>query len=195
MTGTKRRVHYWDACMYLALLKGETSHGKQHVESMVQISKDNFENKNVIITSVITLTEVLSSSLTADQEEAFSKTFKATNHTLYDVSYSIAKKARELREAFLKHSSGRKLATPDAIHIATAMVYQVDEMNTFDDGQKEKKHVGLLELNGDALMQGLIICKPNVVLPDASQQSLFDTPAPNAVSGAGEIRTPDKGLV
>ena len=151
--------------MYLALLKGEQSHGQAYIDSMMQISKQNFENKNIIITSVITLTEVLSSSLTTEQEEAFLKTFKATNHTLYDVDYAIARKARQFREAFLNHQSGKTLATPDAIHAATAVIYQADEMHTFDDGQKNKKFLGLLELSSNSSLDNLLICKPFIPPP------------------------------
>jgi hypothetical protein len=148
--------------MYLALLLGEQSHGKAHVDSMLQIAKDNFENKNEIITSVITLTEVLASKLTFDQEDKFFQTFKYTNHTLYDVDYAIAKKARELRQASLVHPSAKILSTPDSIHIATAIIYQADEMNTFDDGKKDKKTIGLLELTGTKEVDALVICKPSV---------------------------------
>jgi predicted nucleic acid-binding protein len=166
MSGTKRKVYYWDACIYLAHIKNEVSHGKHHLDAISQIAKENFENKNLIITSVITLTEVLSSSLTAEQEEAFLKTFKSTNHTLYDVDYAIARKARRFREAFLHHSSSKKLTTPDAIHAATAAIYQVDEMNTFDDGKKEKKFLGLLELNKHSDLDNLTIVKPTVEVID-----------------------------
>jgi len=47
---------------------------------MIKIAKDNFENKNEIFTSVITLTEVLRAKLTDDQEEKFHGTFKSINH-------------------------------------------------------------------------------------------------------------------
>lgn len=172
MSGISQKVYYWDACIYLALLKNEQSHGKPHMDSIIQIAKDNFALKNTIITSVLTMTEVLSSSLTPGQEEAFLKTFKATNHTLYDVDYGIAKKARKFREAFLNHPSGKKFTTPDAIHAATAVVYKAHEMHTFDDGQKEKRQLGLLELNGHDGVEKLIICKPLVDL----EMSFFDPP-------------------
>jgi predicted nucleic acid-binding protein len=140
--------------MYIALLQEEQSHGRSHFEAMIQIARENFENKNTIITSTITLTEVLPVSLTQSQEEEFLKTFKSTNHTLYDVDYAIAIKARKFRAAFLQHPAGKKLHTPDAIHVATAVIYGVDELHTFDEG--------LLKLSGNELIDKLIICKPVV---------------------------------
>jgi hypothetical protein len=127
---------------------------------MIKIAKDIFENKNEIFTSVITLTEVLPAKLTDDQEEKFHGTFKSSNHILYDVDYAIAKKTRELRNQFLNHQSGKILSTPDSLHLATAIIYSADELNTFDDGKKDKRFLGLLELSGTSEVGGLIIKKP-----------------------------------
>ena len=92
-------------------MRDEQSHEQPYIDSLAQIDKDNFEQKNVIITSVITLTEVLSSKLTQGQEEKFLKTFKRVNQLLYDVDYAVATKARKFRGAFLKHASGKTLTT------------------------------------------------------------------------------------
>ena len=54
------------------------------------------------------------------------------------------------------------MSLPDAIHLATAAIYKADEVLTFDDGQKDKKALGLLELNGDERVEKLVICKPTV---------------------------------
>lgn len=178
MSGTRPKVFYWDTCVYIAYLKGEQSHGEPHVSSLAQMAKDNFEQKNRIVTSVITLTEVLSSKLTPDEEEAFLKTFKRVNHVLYDVDYGIATKARKFRDAFLKHPSGKTLSSPDAIHAATAIILQADEMNTFDDGQKDKKYLGLLELSKHAGVENLLICKPYLPPPPPpNQYSLLPEPS------------------
>jgi predicted nucleic acid-binding protein len=143
---------------------------------MAQIAKENFELKNIIITSVITRIEVLSSKLTPEQEEKFKKTFRSPNHTLHDVDPPIADKARQFRDQLLNHVSGKILSTPDAIHLATAAIYGANEIHTFDDGQKDNKHLGMLELNGDQRVEKLVICKPTVPqgelgLPTAPLQS------------------------
>jgi predicted nucleic acid-binding protein len=161
MSGTKQRIYYWDACIYLAWLKGEESHGKEHMAALKVIAQENFEMKNVIITSVITQIEVLSAKLTADQEELFKKSFRSQFHIQYDVDPPIAQKARQFRESLL-NSSGKGLALPDAIHLATAAIYKADEVLTFDDGQKDKKSLGLLELNGNERVEKLAIRKPTV---------------------------------
>lgn len=74
-------------------------------------------------------------------------------------------KAREFRDRFLKHPSGKGLSTPDAIHLATAAIYKADELWTLDDGKKTK-HLGLLELDGHEWADKLAIKRPMVEQPD-----------------------------
>jgi predicted nucleic acid-binding protein len=162
MSGTKTKIYYWDSCIYLAWIKGEDSHGRQYKEALRQIAHENFEGKNIIITSTITQIEVLDAKLTDEQKEQFRKTFRSQTHIQYDVDPPIAQKARQFREQTLNHISGKKLSTPDAIHLATAAIYNAAEVHTFDDGQKDKKTLGLLELNGDASVDKIVICKPTV---------------------------------
>lgn len=152
MSGTdKTKVFYWDACVYLAWFLAEQQHGKQYLDALAQISDENFQRKNTIVTSTITLIEVLSIKIGTDKEALFRKSFRNQDHIAYDVDAAIAFKARELRERFL---TGKKLATPDAIHIATALIYKADLFFTFDSG--------LLTLNKDSRVDGLEICKPFV---------------------------------
>lgn len=158
-TETPRKI-YWDACIYLAWLKGEeTEHGKVCIDAIRDVAHENFERKAVIVTSTITFIEVLSSHLTQDQERLFRKSFRTTDHVARDVDPPVAMRARDFRQNCINHESGKKLATPDAIHIATASIYEA-EFWTFDAGHKDKKHIGLLDLNGDERVAKLKICKP-----------------------------------
>ncbi len=159
MSGIER-VIYWDSCIYLAWLMDEQSHGKACMDAIGQVLAENFQRKNVIISSTITLIEVLAAKIGDEKEKLFRKSFRTQDHIAYDVDAAIALKARELREQFLAHTSGKTLATPDAIHVATAMIQRAKMLFTFDDGQKDKKHLGLLELDGSPIIAGLKICKP-----------------------------------
>ncbi len=175
MSGTNQRIYYWDSCIYLARILNEQSHGQPHIGAMEQIANDNFQLKNMIFTSVITLIEVLESKMSPDQRELFRKTFLSSNHVLYDVDPPIAHKAREFRER-VKVETQKILTTPDAIHLATASIYGAHEVHTFDDGQKEQKskYIGMLELSGRTCVGGLMICKPTV---PQSMLPLFPNPA------------------
>lgn len=171
----KQRVYYWDSCIYLAWLQKETVHGQAHLDAIAQISQDNSDRKNIIITSVIVYIEVLSAKIGQENEQLFRKSFRSQCHIPYDVDPAIALRAREFRENLLKTPKGRHLSTPDAIHLATATIYKADEMWTFDAGKKGK-NLGLLGFNKDSRIGGLAICKPSV-----TQGVLFDLPTHNKI--------------
>jgi predicted nucleic acid-binding protein len=163
MSGTdKIPVFYWDACVYLAWLRDEKSHGQAHLDAIAQILKENYERKNIIISSTLTLVEVLGSNMEPEKEKLFRKAFGSQDHIAYDLDTAIALKARELRDRFLKHKSGKILGTPDAIHLATALTCKARRFFTFDGGGKNKKNLGLLELDKDSGVEGLEITKPVV---------------------------------
>jgi len=168
MSGTeKTKIFYWEACTYLAWLQNEEkAHGKDCIDALHRIAKDNFEKKNIIITSTITFVEVLSSTLGEENERKFRRSFRHQDHIAYDVDPPIAMKAREFRDRFLKYKGGKTLSTPDAIHLATAAIYKADEVWTLDNGQTDKKHLGLLELDGHEWADKLAIKRPHVDQPD-----------------------------
>jgi predicted nucleic acid-binding protein len=180
MSGTeKSKIHYWDACIYLAWLKREIdAHGEDCIKAIERIAADNFQKKNMIITSTITFVEVLSSSLTEEQERRFRQSFRHHDHITYDVDPPIAMKARDFRQRF--HAQGGKtIATPDAIHLATAAIYGAHEFLTLDEGKKDAKHLGLLGLSGHEWIDKLTVSKPTLPPPKSDpkgQVSLFDDP-------------------
>jgi predicted nucleic acid-binding protein len=158
MSGTDQtKVIYWDSCVYIAWLRDEQSHGKAPMDAIAQVLKENFERKVTIISSTITLIEVLASKMDEEKERLFRKSFRTRDHIAYDVDIAIALKARELRDRLLNQESG-KLATPDAIHIATALIYKARALFTFDSR--------ILVLNKDPRVGGLEISQPVVDQPE-----------------------------
>jgi hypothetical protein len=65
----------------------------------------------------------------------------------------ITDRASTIRE---KH----KIKTPDAIHLATAILYDVDEMHTMDGWHEDGKRDGLLALTGNVAEYKLWITEP-----------------------------------
>jgi hypothetical protein len=61
-------------------------------------------------------------------------------------------------------SGGKTLSVPDAIHLATAIQYRVDEFHTFD-GEGNSRYLGLLPLSGNVGGHKLTICKPKARNP------------------------------
>jgi hypothetical protein len=53
-----------------------------------------------------------------------------------------------------------KIKTPEAIHLATAIIFDVDEMHTMDGWHEDGKRDGLLALNGNVAGYSLFITEP-----------------------------------
>jgi predicted nucleic acid-binding protein len=164
MSGSKNKIYYWDACVYLAWLRDEAAY-KAELPMMAEIIRENSVRENTIITSTVTLIEVLSTKLTGDQEKTFRDCFKNPKHVLYDVDPAVAFRARELREYYVTHKiKNRSLSTPDAIHLATALIHGASSFHTFDNGKSKdddgKKGIPLLDLGNKIAGHPLEIIKP-----------------------------------
>jgi predicted nucleic acid-binding protein len=135
---------------------------KDFLPDIDEILKENAEHKAVIITSQITIIEVLEASLDASQRDVFSEALNRSWNVLYDVDWPIARKAHDNRAAYQNDPATKKTpSTPDAIHMATAALLQVDEMHTFDDGGK--RGFSILAQDGHACVDRIRICKPSAI--------------------------------
>jgi predicted nucleic acid-binding protein len=115
----------------------------------------------ILITSAITRIEVLDSTLTDAQRAKFRQAIGRKSIQSLACSMRVADKAHELRDFY--QAKGQKLQTPDAIHLATAIIYGADILYTFDGIAKDKpqKNMKFLPLNGDVAGHGLAIQIPN----------------------------------
>ena len=109
-------------------------------------------NKANLLTSVITKSEVLQSTLSAEARMLFNNIFKRPNITLVDLTNPIADLSSSIRDYYISRS--QKMKTPDSQHLATAIAYQVDEMHTFDEDD-------MITKSGNVAGHHLIICKPS----------------------------------
>ncbi|GJM43212.1 MAG: hypothetical protein DHS20C21_00540 [Gemmatimonadota bacterium] len=155
--------YYWDSCLFLAWLKDEER--PEGEMSGVREFLDRAKRSEIrILTSVLTLTEVLEAAVPTDAGSEFQRLFRRRGFGLLQVTRPIAERAAEIRKFY--RDSGSKLPTPDAIHLASAIHYEAAAFHTFDKG-KSGKGVGLLQLDGDVAGHPLRIHKPL-----AEQQSL-----------------------
>lgn len=181
MSGVKKpRVLYWDACVYLAWIKAEDN--GQAVNDAISETVDlNAKGEVILVTSTLSITEVLSAELTDDQRERFEKCF-GPNHLARDVDGAIARKARDFRRACHHYLKSKKvLSTPDAIQLATALISDAEECWTFDRGRSDKRCLGLIQLNKTKNVEGLAICVPylnqaNLPLAPAGKKKPASTP-------------------
>lgn len=142
--------YYWDANVFIAWIKNESRSESGEMKGLEEIVYEIDSGKAILVTSVLTTTEVFSGNLTTEQKQRFDSVFKRPSTVRINVDTNISQKASEIREYYKE--SGQNIKTPDAIHLATALLLQVDAFHTFEDK--------LLELDGNVMGHNLTICKP-----------------------------------
>jgi len=115
-----------------------------------------------LVTSVLTQVEVLQSKIPVGVGTSFTELLKRMTRLSMDTK--IASLAHDLRNHYAASAGGKIISTADAIHLATAILYRVDEFHTFD-GDGDAKHLGLLPLSGNVGGHRLTICKPEAKSP------------------------------
>lgn len=152
-------IYYWDTCLFLAWLKDEQRNTGE-MDGVREVV-DRVKRREVkLMTSVLTLTEVLSSKIPAGIDTLFTALLKRVSKQGVDTK--VATLAHDLRDYYVQRSAeheGKTLSTPDAIHLATAILYRADEFHTFDE-KNGRNTLGLLPLTGDVAGHRLTICKP-----------------------------------
>ncbi|MFH2101786.1 MAG: PIN domain-containing protein [Chloroflexota bacterium] len=156
------KVIYWDSSIFIAWLKDE-QRPPGEMDGVLEYVYLVEAKRIKLITSTLTRTEVFEANLTNDVREKYSKLLSRRNVQLIDADLRVAELARNLREYYQSQSKKdgtSRLTTADAIHLATAIHYRVDEFHTFDDGKKGG--LSLLSLNGNVAGYQLTIRKPPV---------------------------------
>jgi predicted nucleic acid-binding protein len=119
---------------------------------------------SILFTSSLTRTEIFMGRLTADQKVMYAGLMRRTNVREVAADARITDRASAIREFY--NTRGNKIATPDAIHLATAIIYTADEMQTMDGLEKSSAVAGavklgkLLALNGNVAGHPLRIVHP-----------------------------------
>lgn len=153
--GKYKHKVYWDSCVYIAILTGENKTSDE-MKTLYTLEKQADDDEIAILTSVVTHVEVLECKLTEDQKAKFLAMMQRHNMVPYSVNSGIAKLAREIRDYYQvlfdknKQPDGTSLTermqVPDAIHLATAMHYELPELHTYDGNSKKPKKTDLLKL-------------------------------------------------
>lgn len=166
-------IYYWDTCIFLAWLKNETTRKPGEMEGIHDCLERVKKRQISIMTSVVTYTEITTLKIPAGVETMLEEVMQRPNCAKIGVDMRVAKLARDLRNYYLARPDtygGKTIATPDALHLATAILYRANEFHTFDEKDQPKYNsLGLLRLSGDVGGHNLVICKP----PEDKQASLF----------------------
>lgn len=148
---------YWDACIFIAWLKDEKRDAGE-MEDLAGVVTQISNKDAFMFTSVMTQTEVLSGTLTTSAKKVFDDVFMRQNIYMVDVTQKVSQLAHDIRNHY--RDNGIKLKTPDATHLATAIIHSANEFHTFDEQ--------LLKLHPNVAGYPLKICKPQ-----SRQSSLF----------------------
>ena len=148
----KRKKYYWDSCAFIIWLdqKGD----QMIVDGLAQVVKGVESGQADLFTSAITRTEVLKGKMTPEQRDKFNRLFQRRNVVPVDVTGRVLDLSEQIREW------KPKISVPDAIHLATAILYEADEFHTTDGGGKRKRTGDLLPLDGNVAGHKLKVCVP-----------------------------------
>ncbi len=154
-----KQIHYWDACIFIAWFTNDTNNSRTDdemagIKELVELI-DN--NQAILLTSSITRIEVLDCKLYGETKDDFVKLFLRRNFQEKAVNKRVASLAHDIRNSFQKekelgNKNTKKIKTPDAIHLATAILYEAETFYTFDGD--------LIKFNGNIAGHRLTICKP-----------------------------------
>lgn len=152
----KAAVVYWDTSAFLALLKGEKSHGI-HAYNALLSQAAAFDRGDIILaTSMVGVAEVLSAPLGTGLREQFEQMIRRRNFQSMPVGDTIARQAAALKQHCYQRAKARGdgnpylLAMPDAIHVATAMRIEADVLVTLDRENKtvevKRRELGMVQV-------------------------------------------------
>ena len=125
--GESIKIYYWDTCCFIAWLTSK-DYPQEVLDGLDDVAKEVNENRAILCTSVMTDTEILEGQLTADQITKFQNLFKRRNVIQITLDQRIARRASEIRNYY--NGRGIKIKTPDATHLATAIIYEAEEFHT-----------------------------------------------------------------
>lgn len=182
---TKPVVVYWDTNVFIYHIRSRAPTG--YDLDGINYWRDKADRgEALIVTSSITLVEVMEGKLTPEQMSRF-EAFMRYPVESKDAHVGVMRKAGELRDYYyqiwanrpkskkeLRAEAQAKLAgqpekyqslcTADAIHIATALIYGCSEFHTYD-GRRKKECIALVGLALPAADAGMLITRPTAPPP------------------------------
>lgn len=156
---TGKRAIYWDTTCWLAWLNDERFWPSNVLIGIQDVVLGVESNEILLFTSAVTRGEIFMGRLDLNQKNQYAKLMRRTNVREVNADPRVMDRASQIRE----YHNARKvrIATPDATHLATAVLYRADEFHTMDGLQKGgSKHRKLLALTGDVGGYNLKVVHP-----------------------------------
>ena len=135
----------WDSCVLIELIKGDN---EARIHNILPIAESISKKQYGLIVSALVYVEVLESKMPSTDIKRFEGFMQNRKEVeIVAVDTQIARKARAIRDSGIEN--GKKISTPDAVHLATAIISGARYLHTFD-------HL-LLSLNGEKEAEGIDI--------------------------------------
>ena len=147
---------YWDACIFLAWLQDEPG-DPGVMEGIEEAVRQVQNNEAILITSIMTQTEVLESKMPKEAQLKFENLFKRRNVLWINHDTRVGKLSHDIRDHYDQQSI--KISSADSVHLASAILYEASVFYTLD-GSGKKKRGYLLPLDGNVAGHKLAIKKP-----------------------------------
>jgi predicted nucleic acid-binding protein len=148
-------IIYWDAAVFIAYFTQEKTRTPDELAGIDQVVDAFDKGSCVLVTSMLSKVELLPTKLGPENYKKLSLLWKRKQFQPVDVTEAIIDLANEIREFYA--AKGRKPpATPDCIHLATAIKSGASVFQTFDGGGKR----GLLQMDGNVAGHHLSIKVP-----------------------------------
>ena len=142
----KEDVICWDSSVFISWLRGGEGEDRDRaIRSLVErVEAGDYK----VVVSTLLYVEVLERNMSERAMEQFKKFMQnRAMISIVAVDIRVARKAQMIRDTLRKKSEN--VSTPDAVHIATAIVSEAKFFHTFDER--------LLRLNGKSEVDGLAI--------------------------------------
>ena len=133
---------YWDSCIFIAHLNNEARQDPQGMLGIVELAELFDLGQIDLVTSTITIVEVLRTTIKLEDYQRFRMLFSRRNCFLIEVTRKIAEISEEIR-SFYYQPGTPTIEVPDCIHLATAIWFQCETFYTFNG---EGVRPGLLSL-------------------------------------------------
>src|SRR5438105_3222795 len=153
-------LFYWDSCIWLAWLKNEKRQPGE-IDGILDVVDKVDRNQVTLIVSQQVDLEILEAKWPNDAAKIWDEIFKRRNVKKVPVTWSIISLGQQIRNFYQGkiergEAIGKTVSSMDAVHLATAITYEVDQFHTFDDG-KQGKSMSLISLSGNVAGHSLLI--------------------------------------
>src|SRR5579871_5628814 len=150
---------FWDTCVFIAWLNDETIWPSDVLRGIKDVADLVNSNEAHLVVSSLMRTEIFLGQLKLENKQKFSDFLRRSNVHEISPDMRITDRASSIREYY--NIRGNKIKVPDAIMLATSILYRVDEMHTIDGlDPMGIKHTRLLALNGNVAGYALVVVPP-----------------------------------